>query len=197
MTASLAYRTNTAAILAGNPPIKYTRILPHIPGQNILEIGSAEGVLACLMAKSGKSVTAVEKSADRHEQAAALSGKWDAKGLFKHGGQIKLVNASADEALHLTEPGDFDTLVAVRVIYYFREQMDEIFAQIAAKVPNVVLCGNRNRADRWRAGRPHEGLGEFNYYASLEGMKDVLERHGYQIVSTVTEGDEIVIGKRV
>jgi hypothetical protein len=28
-------------------------------------------------------------------------------------------------------------------------------------------------------------------------MRDVLERHGYSVVSEVTEGDEIVVGRKI
>jgi hypothetical protein len=35
-----------------------------------------------------------------------------------------------------------------------------------------------------------------NRYAAREGMVELLERHGYRIAATVTEGDEIVVGER-
>ena len=49
MTGSLAFRKNEAAIRRGEVPDKYTRLLPYITGERILEIGSAEGVLALLL----------------------------------------------------------------------------------------------------------------------------------------------------
>ena len=72
---------------------------------------------------------------------------------------------------------------------------DAIFAALADNVDEVVLCGNRNRAERWRDGNPHEPLGEMNRYAAREGMTELLARHGYSIVSELTEGDEIVVGR--
>lgn len=189
MTGSLAYRQNTADILAGNPPEKYTRILPHIPGERIFEFGSAEGVLTCLMARQGRAVTAVEANAERHKCALALAHTWGVSG-------ITFVNGRVEQQIAKVKPGQFDALVAVRVIYYLRDQLDAVFAEIARKMPTVVLCGNKSRARAYHAGRPHEPLGKFNFYASAEGMRALLERHGYAITDEVTEGDAIVVGRR-
>lgn len=188
MSASLAYRKNEAAILRGEVPEKYLRILPHIPGNRILEVGSAEGVLACLMAREGKQVTAVEGSLGRHAAALRLAEQWNIEG-------VQFVNDRVEKWFP-TEIGEFDTLVAVRMVYYLRGQIDAVFAEIAKRIPNVVLCGNKNRAARYHAGTPDEPLGEFNYYASREGMRVLLERHGYEIVDEVAEGDAIVVGSR-
>lgn len=191
MTQSLAYRKHEAAIARGDVPAKYTRLLSHIPGRKILEIGSAEGVLALLLARDGKQVTALEKSEERHRLAQRLYAEWLAReGKFQ---APLFVNGEIGLNLHLLR--NVDTLVAVRMIYYLQDQVNTVFAEVARHVPNVVLCGNRNRADRYRAGKPDEPLGEFNYYASREGMAHLLRRHGYQIVSEVLEGDEIVVGR--
>lgn len=191
MTASLAYRKNEAAILRGEVPEKYTRLLPHIPGKFILEIGSAEGVLALLLAMGGKVVTALEKSAERHETAQSVYSEWLAREMKFTPPQF--VNGEIGSRLDLLK--DMDTLVAIRVIYYLRNDLDRIFSEVSNKVENVVLCGNRNRADRWRAGVPDEIGGPLNFYASREGMRELLLRHGYSIVEEVTEGDEIVVGR--
>lgn len=184
---SLAYRKNEERILRGDVPEKYLRILPHIPGDKVLEIGSAEGVLALCLAKSGKEVAALERSADRHEAAITLGKKWGIKSVRFFGGDIRdnlfLLNGT-------------DTLVAVRMIYYLKGDLDAVFAEVARKVPNVVLCGNRNRADRYRAGVVDPTSNADDYYASREGMRDVLERHGYVVIEEVTEGDEIVVGRK-
>lgn len=187
MTGSLVYRNNQAAILAGKVPEKYTRLLPHIPGaRHILEVGSAEGVLALLLARSGKQVTALEMREDRHDAAVDLARTWG----VPHG--ITFVHGRIDERLDLMDGQD--TLIAVRMIYYLRESIDAVFSEAAKRVRNVVLCGNRNRADAWRRGVPHAPLGEFNRYAAREGMRDLLERHGYRISEEAADGDEIVVG---
>jgi SAM-dependent methyltransferase len=192
VTGSLAYRKNETAIQRGEVPDKYTRLLPYIPGQRILEIGSAEGVLALLLAREGKTVTALEKSEERHETAQQLYCEW--LGREKNFKAPTFVNGSI--ANHLNLVAGQDTLVAVRMIYYLGNQLDSVFAEVSKYVPNVVLCGNRNRAERWRAGNPDPPLGDMNRYAAHEGMEALLERHGYEIVSELREGDEIVVGRR-
>lgn len=187
MSASLAYRKNEEAILRGDVPQKYLRILPHIPGNRILEIGSAEGVLALLLAKQGKQVIALERKAERHEAAQRLRDAWG----MDIGGPRFICGDIRD---NLSRLEGIDTLVGVRVVYYLGDDLDTVFSEVAKHVPNVVLCGNGNRANRWRRGEPSEGAD--NFYASREGMKDLLGRHGYRIVKEVTEGDEIVIGSK-
>lgn len=191
MTGSLAYRNNEAAIIRGEVPDKYTRLLPFITGEKIIEIGSAEGVLALLLAKQGKQVIALEKSEERHASASNLYSQWLAR--EKRFAAPKFVNGSIGNSLDLLD--GMDTLVAVRTIYYLRSDIDRIFAAVAEKIATVVLCGNRNRANRWRAGQPDEIGGPFNFYASREGMTALLERHGYSIIEEVREGDEIVVGR--
>jgi 2-polyprenyl-3-methyl-5-hydroxy-6-metoxy-1,4-benzoquinol methylase len=187
MTASLAYRKHEAAILRGDVPQKYTRLLEHIPGERILEFGAAEGVLALLLAKAGKQVTAVERREERHDAAKSLAAGWNVSG-------VRFVRGDIAECLD--EMIGIDTLVAVRVIYYLGADLDRVFAAAAEHVPNVVLCGNMNRAHWWREGLPNRNDRADNYYASSAGMKDVLTRHGYEIVNEVLDGDPIVVGRR-
>lgn len=187
MTGSLAYRKNEAAILRGDAPAKYTRLLPFITGDHIVEAGSAEGVLTCLLALEGKTVTAIEANAERHATALNLANTWGVSG-------ITFVNGRIEDSLNHLEGAD--TFVAVRAIYYWGGNLNTVFSEVVRKINTVVLCGNRNRADAWRAGRPHAPLGEMNRYAASEGMTELLVRHGYEIVDEVTDGDEIVVGRR-
>lgn len=184
---SLAYRRHETAILAGNPPVKYTRLLPYISGQRIVEAGSAEGVLACMLAREGKAVTAIEANAERHAAALRLAETWGVSG-------VTFVNGRIEDALDRLEGAD--TFVAVRACYYWGEHLDTVFAEAAKHVPNVLLCGNKNRAAWWRQGIPDKDGGPVNYYASQEGMRALLERHGYSIVQEETDGDPIVVGHR-
>lgn len=193
MTGSLAYRKNEPAILRGAVPEKYTRLLPYISGQRILEIGSAEGVLALLLARMGKDVTALEKSEERHENAQQLYAEW--LGREKKFKAPTFINGSVADNIDLIHCR-FDTLVAVRVIYYLGDNLDRIFAIVAKHIPTVVLCGNKNRAARWRAGTPDEPLGDMNRFAAREGMISLLQGHGYRITAECREGDEIVVGQR-
>jgi SAM-dependent methyltransferase len=187
VTGSLAYRKNERAILAGQVPEKYLRLLPYIDGESIIELGSAEGVLACLLARQGKEVTAVERQEGRHRAARRLARAWGVSG-------VRFVRGDITGNLDLL--ADKDTLVAVRMIYYLRDELDAVFAEVAKHVPNVVLCGNKNRAAWWRQGIADRPDGAVNYYASQEGMRALLERHGYSIVQEETEGDPIVVGRR-
>lgn len=182
---SLAYRKNEVAILRGDVPEKYTRLLQFIPGDRIIELGSAEGVLACLLAKHGREVTAVERRPERHDAAKRLATAWNISGL-------RLVRGDIADNLGLL--ADKDTLVAVRMIYYLRDGLDAVFGEVAKRIPNVVLCGNKNRAHWWREGLPNRNDRADNYYASTEGMRALLERHGYRITQEKTEGDPIVVG---
>jgi SAM-dependent methyltransferase len=192
VTGSLAFRKNEAAILAGEVPEKYTRLLPFIKGERVLEIGSAEGVLALLLARTGKHVTALEKSEERHGTAQKVYAEW----LAREEGFRAPTFVNGDIADNLWTLKSKDTLVAVRVIYYLGGRLNTVFADVAKFIPTVVLCGNGNRAARWRAGKPDAPLGDFNRYAAREGMTELLERHGYRISQVVSEGDEIVVGER-
>lgn len=188
MSASLAYRKNEASILKGDVPQKYLRLLPHITGNRILEIGSAEGVLALLLAKQGKEVIALERKPERHEAAQRLRDAW---GMDISG--PRFICGDIRENLGRL---DVDTLVAVRMIYYLLGDLDPVFAEVAKKVPTVVLCGNKNRAQWWRDGVPNRNDRADNYYASAEGMSDLLNRHGYQVRIAEPDGDQIVIGRK-
>lgn len=183
---SLCYRKNEDAILRGDVPEKYTCIIPFVHGHRVLEIGSAEGVLALLLSKAGKQVTAIERDPFRHNAAIRLKQTWgDNRTRFFQG----------DIATKLHHLEGKDALVAVRMIYYLSDALDDVFAHAAKHIPNVVLCGNKNRARDWRSGLRCEETKADNYYASCEGMVDLLKRHGYRIVHEVTEGDEIVVGR--
>lgn len=191
MTGSLAYRKNETAILSGDVPEKYLRLLPYITGERILEIGSAEGVLALLLAKEGKDVAALERSSERHEAALNLRDEW-----ARHDVRLKAVRFfRGDIADNLYLFNQTDTLVAVRMVYYLGDSLNTVFDAAAKAIPNVVLCGNKNRADRYHAGTPDEPLGLMNYYAGAHGMAALLERHGYTVVETILEGDPIVVGR--
>lgn len=191
MTASLAYRTHAAAINAGAAPAKYTRIVPFVTGRSVVEIGAAEGVLALLLAERGHVVTAIEKSAERHAEALRLKDRWAAMG--RNVASCAMVHGDARSA-----PVDgIETVVAVRSIYYLRADAVAVLDRFR-DATRIVLCGNRNRACRWMAGAipDDDGLGEWNRFASIDGMKDLLAAAGYRVSEVVEDGDPIVIGCR-
>jgi hypothetical protein len=198
VTGSLAYRKNESAILRGAVPDKFTRLLEFIPGERILEIGSAEGVLALLLSRADAGakleVTALERNPERQANALKLWANWGR--VYRFTAVPQFLCGDISERLDLLE--GVDTLVAVRMIYYLGDKLDTVFAEVAQKVPNVVLCGNGNRAQRWRDGVPADDTKADNRFASREGMTELLKRHGYRIVreGTVNKGDEVVVGRK-
>jgi hypothetical protein len=191
---SLAYRTNRKAIWNGDIPEKYARLVDLVPGQRILELGAAEGVLSLLLAQNKEKVFALEMKRERHGEALRLKSSCQERGLDV--GRCEMVHGNIKDQLHILK--SVDTLLAVRSIYYLRGDLTEGFDAIGRHVPNVVLCGNRNRARKYveSHGNPDDPLGKANYYATLEGMTSLLEGCGYAIVNTVADGDPIVIGAK-
>lgn len=191
---SLAYRNNSRAIWRGEVPVKYTRLLDLVPGERVLELGAAEGVLALLLAQRKQKVFALELKPHRHEEALRLQAFWQQSG--RDVARCEMVLGNIKDRFDLL--ASVDTLVAVRSIYHLREDIDLVFDAVGRQVKNVVLCGNRLRARNYREGRPsRNGDGDFNYFASLEGMTALLEARGYRIVRAVAEGDPIVVGVKV
>ena len=190
---SLAYRNNKGAIWQGDIPEKYSRLVELVPGERILELGAAEGVLSLILAQSQK-VLALELKQSRHEEALRLQASWRQRGLDVD--RCEMIHGNIAERFDLLD--SVDTLVAVRSIYHLREDLDAVFDAVGQRVPNVVLCGNANRARQYHAakGRTNGGGGDFNYFASVEGMIAVLEARGYTIVRVVAQGDPIVVGAK-
>jgi hypothetical protein len=185
---SLAYRKNEAAIWSAHVPPKYTRLLPFIAGQKVIEVGAAEGVLSLTLACEGHDVVAVELRNQRHVEALKLQAQWAALG--KDVSKCKMVNADIREAPWLFE--SMDTAVFVRSVYYLRDQAQEIVNAAAKCVGEIVMCGNGNRAAAYALDRSDT----FNKLASLEGMSELITNAGFEIVKTVAEGDPIVVGRR-
>jgi len=197
MAGSLAYRTHAAEIYAGRVPAKYSRLLPYITGRRILELGAAEGVLSLLLASRDPTadVTALELRAERHRTAFEVQRAWQQRGLDVAGCHMELGDIRSFQPLPAYFR-QFQTVVAIRMIYYIADDLDRIFAAAAAGgVSSIVLGGNANRARQWAAA-PDSALGRFNFYASVEGMSEVLTAAGYTIATVVREGDPLVVGRR-
>lgn len=193
-THSLAYRRHRANIWNGKPSDKYRRLLPHIQGERIVEIGAAEGVLALMLARRPNTlIAAVERHQERHLEACRLKERW--RGLGKKVSGCRMV--LGDIQNHLDLLNDAETLIAIRSIYYFKDQIDTFFEEVSHRgVKNIVLCGNPGRAARYFAasGNPTDKLGKYNFYASTEGMRALLTKHGYRITTEIDQGDPIVVG---
>lgn len=189
---SLEFRRNADLILRGKIPSKYTRLVDLVPGDRVLEIGAAEGVLALLLAGRKKEVIALELGEERHQWALRLQAHWASRG--RDVGRCRMVQGDIRDHLDLLET--VDTLVAVRMIYYLQEDIEAVFEHVGRHVRNVVLCGNRGRARRSRDPncKPRDAVDPFNGYASLEGMTSLLESCGYAVTPTLTDGDPVVVG---
>lgn len=195
--ASLAYRNAAEAIWHGVVPEKYTRLVPFVPANNVLELGAAEGVLSLLMAEAGSRVTALEMREDRHEEAKRLQQRWLELGRPVQ--DCRMVLGDIWRGLDILQ--GVHTFVAVRSIYYLRENAGAVIAACsAAGVKRIVMCGNRNRAARWQRKEipAEDGLGYYNLYAAVPGMQRLLDVGGYKLEQIVNDGrgDPIVTGRR-
>lgn len=191
---SLAYRKARDEIRSGRVPDKYRRLLQHIKGKTVLELGSAEGVLAALLLRERRAerVIALELRQERHLEALSLHSKWRKMGFINGG--LQLEQGDIRNRLELLD--GVDTLVAVRSIYYLRSDAPEVMAKVAAAgVSRVVLCGNKGRAEQHKLA-PQTEEGQFNRLASIAGMRELLEGSGFIIKKVVSDGDPIVIGAR-
>lgn len=188
------YRKNADAINGGVVPDKYARLMPFIPGRRVLEFGAAEGVQSLLLAEEGRDVTALEMNQERHEEGLRLKARW--LNLGRPVQTCTMVHGDIRQRLDLL--AGMDTLLAVRAVYYLREDAPAVFAAAADHVEHVVLCGNKNRAHRFDNGiTPHDdGLGIWNKYSSISGMVGLLESAGFRIDKVISEGDPIVTGRR-
>ena len=189
---SLAYRKARTEIWQGRIPAKYTRLLPHIAGNRIVELGAAEGVLSLLLAERGAHVVGVELRQERYEEAVKLQAQWRQMGRRVDG--CAFICGDIRERLQILESAD--TLVAVRSIYYLRDEAQALIdAAYMSGVLSVVLCGNGNRAAR-HEHNPHDDLGRFNRLASVDGMTELLRSAGYSIATVAEHGDPIVVGTK-
>ena len=148
-----------------------------------------------LAGREGTLVAAVERHQGRHYEACRLKERWRELGKKVEGCRMVL----GDIHHHLNLLDEADTLVAIRSIYYQKHEIDTLFSEVSRRgVQNVVLCGNPGRAARYFGanGKPDDKLGKYNFYASIEGMSEILTKHGYKVAHVVRNGDPIVVGIR-
>jgi hypothetical protein len=172
---SLFYRENKADIDAGRTPARYGRVAGCISTDSVLEMGAAEGTLGLLVAETGKRYLGVESNPARHIEAArriALQGSLDSHALLL-----------GDIRHHMSLLSDFDTFVGMRCIYYLRSDIHKVFDRICTSVQEVVLVGNAEREERFLAGE-RGSLGEFEYFATLDGMTSLLTARGFLVSRT-------------
>jgi hypothetical protein len=169
----------------------YQRLLPIIPGRSVVEIGAAEGIMSLSIALNKDRVRSIEITPVRHQRAVELRDRWLELGKPVSNCEMMMADVFADP----TVIHGFDTLYASRVIYYFGERLEGFMQNVARSNRFVVFVGNESRQRAYRKGRNKE-VGEYAKYTSLEGLIELVSRHGYNVVNTINTGDPVVVGER-
>lgn len=190
---SVDYLAHEKILKEGLLPDKFARLLPLIEGDRILEIGSAEGILAMALTASKSRVVSLDITPARQEAGKKLQEAWINAGR----GEVtrcEFICGDIFERFDLLK--DADTVIASRVIYYFHEAMHDLISACAKHgVSGIVLVGNEYRAVAWDQNRDGKELGKYAYYSTVAGMKELLETHGYAAVTVIPEGDPVVVGR--
>lgn len=190
---SLFYRENRDAIERGDLPHRYLRVASEVSGDRVLEMGAAEGTLCLLLAQRKRYVIGIEP----HPQRVAVAVQRIAAAQPLEG-RVSFVYGDVRDHLSLLDK--VDTFVGMRCIYYLREDIEMLFDAIAQSVPEVVLTGNAEREARFAFG-DRSSLGEYERYATLEGMIELLESRGYRVAlceeGIPNERDPMVVARRV
>ncbi|MBB4004823.1 class I SAM-dependent methyltransferase [Aurantimonas endophytica] len=191
------YVENKAAIHRGHVPDRYRRIAGLVPGQRIIEFGSADGTQSLVLALAKDAVCGVELMDLQFEEAERLKSAWLALGRRVE--NCAFLQASILESTLLLN--GYDTVLMSRVLYHLRSDIDGLMGDIAASdVKHVVLVGCPSRTERWRKlGETGDSMGKFAYYATPEGMSAILEKHGFKITTSLAGqdgNDPVVVGAR-
>ena len=189
---SVDYRKHKSLLQNGDAPEKFKRLAEIVPGDKIVDVGAGEGILSLVIAASKAKARAIDVTPRRYETGLALKEKWLSLGKTAEGCEYVLGDALADPSLL----DGFDTLVASRVIYYFGDNIDRFIAQAAERVEYICLVGNASRNRRYARGKVPADIGENVKYSTPEGMKSLLQKHGFEIIQTADFGDPIVIGRK-
>jgi len=192
-----SFKRNKERIFAGDIPERYKELSSLIPGNRILDVGSADGTLALHLSATREHVYGVEQSLPRYQTATALQKTWsDRTGGYRN---CTFLNASLLDKPELFE--DVDTVTFIRVIYHLGEHADGIMRKIREKqnIRNVVLCGNRSKEMRLQNGENFKQLGDYARLATEEGMVHLLKHYGFWVdppIRLESTGDCLVIGHR-
>jgi 2-polyprenyl-3-methyl-5-hydroxy-6-metoxy-1,4-benzoquinol methylase len=190
---SVDYRRNRRMLMRGEAPRKMRELAAIIPGESVVDVGAGEGVLAMLLAEHKQKTRAIDVTPRRHVTGKALQETWRSLGKDVDNCEMLLGDALADPDLL----NGFDTLVMSRVIYYFGDRIDPFISEAAKRVSYVCLVGNASRNRRLAKGKLPADIGEDVIYSTHDGMIELLQRHGFEIVEQADFGDPIVIGRRV
>jgi hypothetical protein len=188
---SIEYNANKQAHWNGEPVEKFKRLIPILPGNSIVEIGAAEGILSLTLAPYKKRVRAIDITPIRHEKALELKERWIELGRPVQNCEMVLGDILRDPELIQ----GFDTLVASRVIYYFGTHLDEFMDSVRTSVENVCFIGNPVRTELYNQGKTGK-LGIYAQYATIPGMIELVERHGFKVTNVDPSLDPLIIATR-
>jgi 2-polyprenyl-3-methyl-5-hydroxy-6-metoxy-1,4-benzoquinol methylase len=187
------YRKNVQLIEGGDVPERYKTLAKHVPGKSIVEIGAGECILSLYLASQGKEVWAVDLSRKRTKEGERIKKIWQEQG--KPVEQCRIERGGTDKVIELLE--NADTLVAIHVMYHLEAKAVPFVKSIPANVKFIVMAGNRMRASQWQQNKgADDSMGKWNYYASIEGMKELVLEAGFEPSVIDSGGSPIVIGER-
>ena len=189
---SLDFRRNAKTIFRGELPKKYQGLVDLIPGDRVVEVGAGEGVLSMELSAHKKAVRAIDYTPMRHTKGQEIKAAWEALG--KDVSRCELVLGDVFDHPELLD--GFDTLLACRVIYYFGDRINPFMEMVSSRMNYICLIGNGRRSRRYERGHVSADLGEGAYLSTPKGMREILEKYGYDITFERSEGDPVVIGKR-
>jgi SAM-dependent methyltransferase len=190
------FRKNRERIARGEVPERYQRTADLVPGSRVLDIGSADGTLALVLAQRKEFVIGAELMNYRHKTAQEMKSIWAKRGAKTE--NLRFVNRGVKRVRPFLK--QVDTIVISRALYHLRDDAYWLFNQVD-RFPNikyVALFGNRTKEKEWLdTGGSAPGLGQYLGLAGQVGMEEILTRHGFDIetslASTDTE-DPVVIG---
>ncbi len=166
-----------------------------IKGNNVIEIGCAEGLLTLRLAQDRSSIIGYEISEHRYKKALELKHNLLEKGL--NVSNVSFINKDILSEDHI--PECVDSIIAVRVLYHFRRKrdLDRLVDNYIAKCKYVLFVGDRFKAeiyDSFNVDFCYHPTKYF-YFATKAGMHSLLARGDFQINTGVTSyGDPYVIG---
>jgi SAM-dependent methyltransferase len=167
------------------------RHLPPLEGLRVLDIGCNAGLYALRMVDAGAAEVvgvdlAVEQAEFVRDHFAEREGRDYRRARF----------VAADVRTYdLTSLGSFDLATLFCVAYHLGEAADRVIAQVARMAPIVAMQGNLPRV----TGAKYADR-SFQELAGVEGMTNLLLRHGYaevEVVAPAGHPKPLVLGRRV
>ena len=198
MTYQSYFDENKEAISRGEAPVRYHEIAEIVPGDRVLEIGSADGTQSLVLAEKKQAVHGLELMPQQFETSLELKDAWLALGKKVENCQFH----KGDIGSNFELLADVDTVLASRVIYHLRAGIVPFFEKIekSGHIKNLVLIGCPRREKKWsQFGETGDSMGRYAYYASLEGMIDVATKYGFEVVvsnPSSEDRDPVVVARR-